>query len=480
LNVIDFRADSAALRITGGRFFVSARGDMQFSYEATAPISLRTWEYTNGWAQYRSADVQDIIIRASVRSLPAPTLIPPDRTCYAGPIPAYPSGMFGHASENLGDTLYVVGGSSTGAPSTAVYTYSMTSKTWSTGVPLPTAKSGGDLVRCGNSLYYIGGGNTAITAGDAAQYKYTPGIGWQTIANIPTPVTGNNAECWGDSVIFCIAGGWSTYLTTVQVYRPATNTWSTSTPIPLGRRTQAAGLWGNKIFVAAGYRGTFQKDFYVGTIGADANTITWVQGPDVPMRGTGSSRPGGHAVNGKFYFVTGETTPGPPYPQDSVYVWDIAGSSWSQIITGRGTGAASNYWGVVSSTISGNHIKIWIPGGNVTGTTTWGLYVLTDDCSTVDVEKQTTVVPTQYELSQNYPNPFNPTTTIRFSVPTSTLLSLKVYNILGQEVATLAEGLHAAGTYNVKWDASNFATGVYFYRLQSNNFAETKKLLLLK
>lgn len=63
-NGIDFRSDSI---MVNGRFFVSARGDMQFSYETTPPISLRTWEYTNGWAQYRSADVQDIIIRAAVR-----------------------------------------------------------------------------------------------------------------------------------------------------------------------------------------------------------------------------------------------------------------------------------------------------------------------------------------------------------------------------------------------------------------------------
>jgi hypothetical protein len=426
-----------------------------------------------------------------VNIVPAGTVANPDTVCYAGPIPAYPSGMFGHASENLGDTLYIVGGSATGVPSTAVYAYSMTTKTWSTGVPLPTAKAGGDLVRCGSSLYYIGGGLTAITAGDAAQYKYTPGAGWTAIANIPTPVTGNVAECWGDSVIFCMAGGWSTYLTTVQVYRPASNTWSTSTPIPIGRRSFAGGLWGNKLFVAAGFSGTYRNDFYIGTIGADANTITWAPGPTVPLRGTGSSRPGGHAVNGRFYFLTGETTPAPAL-QDSIYIWDIAGSTWlPQIIRGRGAGTASNYWGVVSSTIRGNNLTIWVPGGGLTGATQWGLYALVDDCRTVDVEPVAEGIPTEYQLSQNYPNPFNPTTTIQYGLPVAANVTLKIYSVLGQEVATLVDGLRNAGTFQTMWDGrsssgAQVASGMYFYSLvaksadNASTFMNIKKMLLLK
>lgn len=489
MNTVDFI--SSNVMIAGGRFFVGARGLMAFSYEALAPISFRTWEFTNGWAPYRSGDVQDIIIRASVRPTAPPVAANPDTVCYAGPIPAYPTGVFGHASENLGDTLYIVGSSLAGTPSTAVYTYSMTTRTWSAGVPLPTAKSGGDLVRCGSSLYYIGGGLTAITAGDAAQYKYTPGAGWTAIANIPTPVTGNVAECWGDSVIFCMAGGWSTYLTTVQVYRPASNTWSTSTPIPVGRRSFAGGLWGNKLFVAAGFSGTFRNDFYVGTIGADANTITWAPGPNVPFRGTGSSRPGGHAVNGRFYFITGETTPAPTL-QDSIYIWDIAGSTWlPQIIRGRGAGTSSNYWGVVSSTVRGNNLTIWIPGGGLTGTTQWGLYALVDDCNTVDVEPVSDGIPTEYALSQNYPNPFNPTTTLQYSLPRTSHVTLKIYNILGQEVATLVNELHGAGVFQAVWNGQNHAglqvaTGVYFYSLvaksvdNKSTFVNIKKMLLMK
>jgi hypothetical protein len=85
-----------------------------------------------------------------------------------------------------------------------------------------------------------------------------------------------------------------------------------------------------------------------------------------------------------------------------------------------------------------------------------------------------------FKVEQNYPNPFNPSTTIRFSIPVQTRLNLKVYNTLGQEVATLADGEYDAGTYSVQWNAAGFASGVYFYRLQAGNRAETKKLILLK
>ncbi len=89
-------------------------------------------------------------------------------------------------------------------------------------------------------------------------------------------------------------------------------------------------------------------------------------------------------------------------------------------------------------------------------------------------------LPMKYELAQNYPNPFNPTTNINYSVPQKGLVTLKVYNVLGQEVATLFSGIQPAGNYAVNFDGSKFASGVYFYRLQSGYFSVTKKLILLK
>lgn len=89
-------------------------------------------------------------------------------------------------------------------------------------------------------------------------------------------------------------------------------------------------------------------------------------------------------------------------------------------------------------------------------------------------------VPSTYDMAQNYPNPFNPTTQINYSVPKSGFVTLKVYNVLGQEVTTLFSGKQQAGNYIATFDASRFASGVYFYRLQAGSFSSVKKMVLMK
>jgi hypothetical protein len=88
--------------------------------------------------------------------------------------------------------------------------------------------------------------------------------------------------------------------------------------------------------------------------------------------------------------------------------------------------------------------------------------------------------PLTFDLAQNYPNPFNPSTSIKYSVPESGNIRLSVFNIVGEEVAVLAEGFAQAGFYEVTFDASNLSTGVYLYKLQSANSVQTKKMMLLK
>jgi len=100
--------------------------------------------------------------------------------------------------------------------------------------------------------------------------------------------------------------------------------------------------------------------------------------------------------------------------------------------------------------------------------------------STIAVEKATAEKPSSFSLGQNYPNPFNPTTTIQFSLPHTSFVTLKVFNILGEEVSTLVAEKLAGGKYNVEWNGSSFVSGVYYYRLETEQFVETKKLILLK
>ena len=101
--------------------------------------------------------------------------------------------------------------------------------------------------------------------------------------------------------------------------------------------------------------------------------------------------------------------------------------------------------------------------------------------TTEGVENSGEKHPSIYDLSQNYPNPFNNSTTIKFSIPKSEFVTLKIYNLLGKEVAALVSESLQAGNYNYSWDASGFASGVYLYKLStSNGFIQIQKLLLLK
>ena len=105
--------------------------------------------------------------------------------------------------------------------------------------------------------------------------------------------------------------------------------------------------------------------------------------------------------------------------------------------------------------------------------------MLTVETSVTNLD-DTKNLPTDFVLQQNYPNPFNPTTIISFSIPSSTFTSLKVYDVLGNEVATLVNEEKPAGSYEINFNASSLSSGTYFYKLQAGSFMETKKMILLK
>jgi hypothetical protein len=89
-------------------------------------------------------------------------------------------------------------------------------------------------------------------------------------------------------------------------------------------------------------------------------------------------------------------------------------------------------------------------------------------------------VPERFALEQNYPNPFNPTSTIRYTIPASEHVSLKVYNLLGQEVVTLVDKDQPPGKFSVSLNATHLSSGVYLYRLAAGDFRDQRKLMVLK
>jgi hypothetical protein len=102
------------------------------------------------------------------------------------------------------------------------------------------------------------------------------------------------------------------------------------------------------------------------------------------------------------------------------------------------------------------------------------------DPSTTTAVSRNSPVPVRFALDQNYPNPFNPGTAISYQLSAVSVVTLKVYDVLGKEVGTLANEVQQPGVHSLRWDGSSFPSGVYFYSLMAGNNFSTKKMLLIK
>jgi hypothetical protein len=145
------------------------------------------------------------------------------------------------------------------------------------------------------------------------------------------------------------------------------------------------------------------------------------------------------------------------------------GATWDTVNTGMGFSVVNAL--AVSPAVGGRNAYIF--AGRYDGV--WGHPI----SEITKVEKNSTL-PTTYSLHQNYPNPFNPSTTISYDMPARSHVTLKIFNVLGQEVATFVCGEVEAGRHQVQWDAGHLSSGVFFYRLQAGKFVENRKMILLK
>jgi len=188
------------------------------------------------------------------------------------------------------------------------------------------------------------------------------------------------------------------------------------------------------------------------------------------------------------------------------------GDFWFQENVSNGVASAAvayGTWHWQKIVVDGQNISVtaWADGEAMPDTATYSYEALTtteapsfilvgvtdDDSSSVQIDElwynetptglgisDEAPIASRYELGQNYPNPFNPTTHIRFNIPETANAKLTVFNVMGEEVATLVNGVMQAGGHTVSWNAASMPTGVYFYQLESGNFSQTKKLLLVK
>ncbi len=149
-----------------------------------------------------------------------------------------------------------------------------------------------------------------------------------------------------------------------------------------------------------------------------------------------------------------------------IYVSADTGKSWSGNLAPYLSGI--NYYGSFFL----NSQKVWVVGDNGA--------IVTSDYTPIGISEISRVIPSKFNLHQNYPNPFNPSTKIKFDIPKWSNAKLIIYDVLGRQVATLVNEQLKPGGYEVEWEGSNYASGIYFYQLVSEQFTETKRMVLIK
>ena len=177
----------------------------------------------------------------------------------------------------------------------------------------------------------------------------------------------------------------------------------------------------------------------------------------------------GDAVAGDKIFTTVITFPA----YSTLFVTYKYGANWGLGSQANPPYANDNENGVGAD----HHLQMGKLTANATVVDTFGI-AWTKDIT--KVEKLGSDIPTTYMLEQNYPNPFNPETSIRFNVPKESFVTVKVYNTLGEVVATLVNEEKSAGVYSVSFKANNLTSGIYFYTIKANDFSSTKKMILMK
>jgi len=194
---------------------------------------------------------------------------------------------------------------------------------------------------------------------------------------------------------------------------------------------------------------------------SDMGLIKWVDDSTFVLYNTGNT-----GLTNNFINAIAEDSYG--------IIWFATDDGFASLFGGQVTVYPFNDWSVVAIEVDKNN-NIWL------GTANNGLYFFDgNDFRYITAITEETSFPLEYNLAQNYPNPFNPTTNIRFRIAEFGFVSLKVYDVLGSEVATLVNDEKPAGSYEVEFSATGLPSGIYFYKLQTESFIETKKMILLK
>ena len=332
----------------------------------------------------------------------------------------------------LKDSLYIVGGMlwiNYNSACKLTQKYDIKAGSWTQKAPLPFETAWNRIVAYQDSLIYSFGGFINYTStGCTNVYVYNANTDiWRPATSLSDPNCGMAAAITGDTIVI-INGGPDASSTQLLTSRGVINqndrsqiTWTYGTQIPVGPVRVNASSWGCKgIITTPGGTGSSNVSCYV------YSNDTWIQQPNAPYP---ASLPAcGSFINGsigKFILASGTIN---AYPLRTPY---------TQIYTD----------------------SVCIPIG---------------------IKRIGETVPMSYKLYQNYPNPFNPSTFINYQLPVKSFVTIVIYDILGRNIAQLVNKEQTSGSYQVEWDASDYSSGVYFYKLTAGGFQDIKKMLLIK
>jgi len=314
-----------------------------------------------------------------------------------------------------------------GEPVTTVDEYDPSTETWSRKTELAVSHLQGSCKVYNGKIYVIGGRIPTGPMGLKHMHIYDPATNtWTETSPMPSARWGQ-ASCTLNGKIYAIAGydggeNNSTNeiaLAVVEEYDPATDTWRSMGDMPIPRYIAAWGVIDDTIYYTAGFGYNTENWFPVTTEAYDPSTDTWTALEDIPQ----SRRLSASCVfDEKLYVIGG---------------WDVDFNST-------------------------NDVYVYDPGAG----------------SPTLISEST---PNEFSLSQNYPNPFNPKTIINYQLDQPGMVNLVIYDLLGRKVATLVDEMKTPGSHAVTWDANGFASGVYFYRIESGDSkVMTQKMMLVK
>jgi hypothetical protein len=179
-------------------------------------------------------------------------------------------------------------------------------------------------------------------------------------------------------------------------------------------------------------------------------------------------------TNDGGYIISGKTESNTAYDVWVIKTNEFGDTSWTKTLGG----VADDWEGNIQQTSDNGYTIVGSTYSFGAGASDIWLIKLKPDSPSI-IHNYSRLI-TEYVLTQNYPNPFNPTTKIKYSVPQTSNIVIKIFDILGNEIETLVNEERQAGTYEITWYVENLPSGVYFYQLQAGNFVETKKMILMK